>query len=105
MSNNKDVDKKYSTRDYLSTPRTVYFRIIIIKIEMTSISEGTGMSDFRDQEVQEVFTKCDPNNVRITITCCVFEKCRFPRTAESETSACDQEICIFHKLTMPFFKI
>jgi len=46
--------------------------MLIIKIELISISEGTGMSDFRDQEAQEVFTICDINNIRVI--CGVFLK-------------------------------
>lgn len=64
---------------------------------MIFISEETGISDFRDQEVQEgftSFTKCDPNNICTTTTCGVFEKCRFPRLANSEGSACDPGIFI-----------
>lgn len=75
--------KKYSTRDYLPNPRTMYFRIFMIKTEMISISEGTG--DFRDQEIQGVFTQCDPDNkcMAITFNFPYLEKCRFLRPADS----------------------
>lgn len=77
--------KKYSTRDYLPKPRTMYFRIFMIKTEMISISEGIGMSDFRDQEIQEVFTQCDPDNkcMAIIFHFSCLEKYRFPRPADS----------------------
>lgn len=38
------------------TPQNLYFKIIITEIKMISISEGTGMSHFRDQQIQGVFT-------------------------------------------------
>ena len=78
--------------------------MLITKIELISISEGTDMPDFRDQEAQEVFTKCDTNNIYITIICGVFFKnVDFPRPADSASSACDQAIFIFQKLTVSLF--
>lgn len=74
--------------------------MITIKTEMISISEGTGMSDFRHQEVQEVFTQCHPNNKSMAITfhfSCL-EKCRFPRPQYAINKP-----LFFQKVIMPFF--
>lgn len=62
---------------------------------MIFISEETGISDFRDQEIPEGFTKCDPNNIWTTITCGVFENADSPDSLIQKAQHVIEESSLF----------
>lgn len=81
-----------------STPRILHFKMTNTEIKMIYISEGKAMPD---QQVQDIFNLYDPNNKCITISCGVFKNSRFPKPADSGTSA----PFLLQKLTMSSYII
>lgn len=69
--------------------------MIITEIEMIFISVDTPMSDFREQEVPDVFIKCDPNNMCITITCNVLKNADSPDLLIQKSQHVNKESSVF----------
>lgn len=63
---------------------------------MIFISVETPMSDFREQEVPDVFIKCDPNNMCFTIiTCGVLKNADSPDLLIQKTQHVNKESSVF----------